>query len=91
MTAPTFYFTTYLTRGRYEREIEVEAEYTIEYHEVTLLEARDLTDGGHIESDYEWDSVYCAACDRAEEDYAEWLADYGEYLNDLRDYEREAA
>lgn len=91
MTAPTFYFTTYLTRGRYEREIEVDAEYTFEDGEVVLLDAIDRTDGGRIDNDAEWDAIYDAACDRSQEDYAEWLAGYGEYLRDCQLDAREAA
>lgn len=89
MQKPTFTFTTYITRGHMEREIEVEATYTFDGEEVVLTDATDKTEGREL-TDWEWESVSDRACECADEDYAEWLAEYGEYLRDQSD-DRKAA
>ena len=84
LKAPEFTFTTYLTRGQSEREIEVEATYSFDGDEVRLLTAYDRTCGGELHNLYEIDSVYDAACERAGSDYAEWQADYEQFIADVR-------
>ncbi|CAB5162623.1 hypothetical protein UFOVP152_40 [uncultured Caudovirales phage] len=81
MITPTFFFTTFITRGAAEREIEVEAEYTIADGEVELTKAVDLTEGLDL-TDWEYESLYDAACEDSIDAYAEWQAEYGEYLRD---------
>ncbi len=84
MNAPTFKTTTYLTRGKSEREIEVEATYTFDGdRDVQLIDARNVTDGGWIENIHELDSVDAACCADAPQAYAEWLAEAADLLGDL--------
>jgi hypothetical protein len=84
-TLQTFHFTTYLSRGRMEREIEVEAEYTFDGSDYELVSAKDVTEG-HELSDAEWDRVCDDVALVCEQAYAERmedeLAEYGEYLRD---------
>lgn len=90
MNAPTFTTTTFLTRGHMEREIEVEIEYTFDGEHLEVVDARDLTEGREL-TDWEWESCEDAAGEVCEKAYAEWLADYGEYLRDAADDRRVAA
>lgn len=78
---PTFQTTAYLSRGRMEREIEVEVTYTFDGVNLEVTDARDLTEGREL-SDHEWDCCYDEANAVCESAYSEWLADYGEYLRD---------
>ena len=90
MASPSFTTTTYLSRGRMEREIEVEVDYTFDGVELVVTNARDLTEGREL-SDHEWDHCDDAANAACEEAFAEWLADRGEYLRDQREDARWAA
>lgn len=86
----SFTFTTYLTRGHAEREIEVEATYGYNGCEVVLTDAKDKTEGREL-TDWEWESVYDAACERCDADWSEYRAEYGEYLRDQMIDRRAAA
>lgn len=94
---PTFHFITYVYRGPTEREHEVEVTYSVtpgraaclygdyphpaEPDEIEIVSAN--ADGVEL-YDHEWDSIYDEACDRADQDMAEYHADAAEYLRDLR-------
>lgn len=80
--APTFTTTVYLYRGPAEREIEIEATYTFGADGfVQLVEAIDRTEGRNLTRE-EWDCAYDRVAAGAGETYAEWMAEYGEYLRD---------
>lgn len=89
MTVPNFYLTTYLSRGRMEREITVEVEYTFDGVNLDIVSAFDRTEGREL-SDYEWSSVEDAVQCNCERAYTEWMADYGEYLRDQAEDRRAA-
>lgn len=76
----TFTFDADLTRGN--REIEVQATYEINRTDGSVrvidVDRDDITEA-------EFERLDDIAADRADEDYAEWLADYGEYLRDSRE------
>lgn len=90
MSAPNFTTTFYLSRGRMEREIEVEVDYTFDGVNLDVTECRDLTEGGGLYPG-EWDYAEDAANAVCEAAYAEWMAEYGEYLRDQREDARWAA
>lgn len=71
-----FKFTTYLYRGKYEREIEVEVEYSFNGKLWSCLSAHDLTEGQYLKAHEIW-SIEDEIADRCDEDYAVWLADEG--------------
>lgn len=89
-----FTFTTYLTRGKMEREYEVEVTYSVtpfvaathmqpaEGGEVEILSTRVLTPGPEAwpVTDYEFDYLHTEACDRADDDLADYAADHADYL-----------
>lgn len=93
-TPKQFTFTTYLTRGRMEREYEVEVTYSVtpfvaatymqpaEGGEVEILSTRVLTPGPEAwpVTDYEFDWLHTEACDRADDDLADYAADHADYL-----------
>lgn len=74
MTAPSFTTTTYLSRGRMEREIEVEVDYTFDGVELVVTECRDLTEGGGLYPS-EWEHARDAANADCEQAYSDWLQD----------------
>lgn len=74
MTSPSFTTTTYLSRGRMEREIEVEVDYTFDGVELVVTECRDLTEGCEL-SDEEWECATDAANADCEAAYSDWLQD----------------
>jgi len=82
-------FSTFLTRGQAEREIEVDVSYTFDGADFTILTARDLTEGREL-SDWEWEAIEGQTAEVCDAAYAEWMADYGEYLRDA-DSDRRAA
>lgn len=90
MTTPSFSTTTYLSRGRMEREIEVSIDYTFNGVDLNVTDARDLTEGREL-TDHEWDCCTDAANADCEQAFAEWQADRGEYLRDQREDARWAA
>lgn len=89
MNLPTFTTTTFLTRGSMEREIEVEIDYTFDGENLEVTDARDLTEGREL-TDWEWASCEDDAATVCEQAFAEWQADYGDYLHEAR-LDREAA
>jgi hypothetical protein len=89
-TRPTITQTVYITRGRNEREIEVEARFTFDADGfVELVEAIDRSEGRELTGE-EWNCAYDRVASGAGETYAEWMAEYGEYLRDCQ-LDREAA
>jgi hypothetical protein len=89
-----FTFTTYLYRGPREIEHEVEVTYSVSPYRAATME--QPAEGGEVEIlsvkgvDYtsrdEDDGLYDQACDRANEDLAEWHAEQEEYRADaIRD------
>ena len=83
LKAPTFYLTTYLTRGHMEREIEVDVDYTFDGHELIVTKAKDLTEGRELTGE-EWACVEDDVARVCDEAFAEWLEDRGEYQRDCR-------
>lgn len=89
-TLSTTVFITYEARNR-DFEVEVEVEFTSDGEDIVVTKWTAL--GGNewdINTDWFDERVYDAACDVADEIYAEWLAERGEYERDERMY-REAA
>ena len=84
----TFSFTTCTYRGRNEREFDWEVEYTFDGDEVRVTSAKCAK--ATNPTDEEWNRFDDEAANRADQDYADWLADYGEYLRDQQ-LDREAA
>lgn len=76
---PILTFTTSICKGRYETEYDVEVSYSVERNgPVEIVDwtcAADLND-----ADLDW--LTDIAADRANDDYADWLADYGDYLHE---------
>jgi len=97
MTTPSFTFETSITRGRYEREYDLEVTYTVtpfigathvqpaEGGEVEVLTVTSLGASIDLTAD-EDETIYQACCDRAEADLAEW---YAEQDDDRADYGRD--
>ena len=76
---PTFTFTTSITKGRRETEHDVEVTYSADRKgQVEIIDAKCPV---HL-TDEDFDHLTDIAADRANDDYAEWLADYGEYLHE---------
>lgn len=74
----TFMFQTSIFRGKTEREYDVEVTYEADRHGCRVIDAKcdvDLTDD-------DFDGFEDQAVARADDDYAEWLADYGDYLHE---------
>lgn len=71
---PTFTTTAYLSRGRMEREIEVEVTYTFDGVNLEVTDARDLTEGREL-SGYEWDCCHDEAAKDCDAAYADWARD----------------
>lgn len=90
MASPSFTTTLNLTRGRMERDIEVEVDYTFDGETLEVTEARDLTEGRGLSSS-EWDYAEEAAAADCDAAFAEWQADRGEYLRDQAEDRRMAA
>lgn len=91
----TFTFETDLLRGPQEREIEVTVTYIVtdrvpatywqpaEGGEVEVVSVKH--GGAELHTTREEDNVLQdLACDRADQDIAEWLADFGEHRADMR-------
>ncbi len=78
---PTFTFTTSITKGRNDTEYDVEVTYSAERKgPVEIIDAKCPV---HL-TDEDFDHLTDIAADRANDDYAEWLADYGDYLHEQR-------
>lgn len=96
---PTFSFTTYVYRGKTEREYPVEVTYTVtpgtparlygdyphpeEPAEVEVLTAVVIGDTYPLTTD-EWDRIQSEAEEASFEDMADYAADYAEYRAELR-------
>lgn len=89
MTKPTFYLTTYLTRGLMEREIMVDVEYTCDADDFEVVAAKDMTDGAEL-TDEEMSQVEDDVAGECGFAWAEYQAERGEYLRDLREDARTA-
>ena len=76
-------------RGRYH-EAEVEVDYTYNGEDLNIINTRPLTSTDSIGDDDFDDQVWEAVTDLADEAYAEWEADYGEYLRDAAEDRRAA-
>ena len=80
-----FTFTTYLYRGPREIEHEVEVTYSVDAREGGPVEILSVKGVDYTSRD-EDDGLYDQACDRANEDLAEWHAEQEEYRADaIRD------
>jgi len=75
---PQFTFTSYILRGRTEREYAVEVTYSVEDEDVQIVRA--VCEVPLTGEDY--NVLHDQACDRAGKDIAEWLADYVDWLGD---------
>jgi hypothetical protein len=95
MATHTFTFETDLLRGPNEVEIEIEVTYSIsafvpatywqpaEGGEVEIISVK--RNGAEFSTTREEDDIlYDRACDRADEDMAEWHAERAEYFADMR-------
>lgn len=76
-TKPTFSFTHCVDRGGWEFEVEVEYSFDGDTAELVGVTGPYLTG-------CEMDHLIDHMNERAREDYAEWAAEYGEYLRDAR-------
>lgn len=76
-------------RGRYH-EAEVEVDYTYNGEDLNIISTRPLTSTDSIGDDDFDDQVWEAVTDLADEAYAEWEADHGEYLRDAAEDRRAA-
>lgn len=74
MTSPSFTTTTFLSRGRMEREIEVEVDYTFDGVELVVIDATDLTEGREL-TKWEMEHARDAANADCEAAYADWARD----------------
>lgn len=68
-------------RGHYH-ECEVEVDYTCDGEDVNVTKLHFLGNVDSISDDEIDDQVHDAVMDIAHEAYAEWMADYGEYLSE---------
>lgn len=93
--AQTFTFTAYITRGRMEREYELDVTYSVtprvpatywqpaEGGEIEILDVRH--NGALFATTREEDDqLYDAACERADDDLAELAEDWAEYRAEMR-------
>lgn len=99
MSTHQFTFTMWLYRGRNEVEHEIEVTYSVspsapatyyqpaEDGEVEILKVT----GVEYTTETEDDQIYDTACDRADQDLAEWYAERDEYLAESRREERDMA
>mgnify|MGYP000028189555 CR=1 FL=1 len=103
MSAHTFTFTDWLYRGRNEREYEVEVTYSVTPGSPAILygDYPQPADDGEVEilsvkhngaefstSSEEDNILYDHACDRADEDLAEYFAEAAEYRAEMRREDR---
>lgn len=84
----------YVTRAGYEREIEIEVDYETDGEDIRITKTSWLGEViGADEYDIE-EAMREAVWEQMPEAYAEWLADYGDYLYEQardRQMDREAA
>ena len=73
----------------YERETQVEVDYTFDGDELTIVKTHCLDAWDDSAGDF-FDMVYEAVEEEASEAYAEYMADYGEWLYE-QDMDRRAA
>ena len=73
----------------YERETQVEVDYTFDGEELNIVKTHCLDDWDDSAGDF-FDLVFEAVEEEAAEAYAEWRADYGEWLYEQAQ-DREAA
>lgn len=93
--AQTFTFTAYITRGRMEREYELDVTYSVtprvpatywqpaEGGEIEILDVRHNS-ALFATTREEDDQLYDAACERADDDLAELAEDWAEYRAEMR-------
>lgn len=86
-TTVVIYWTTH--QG-YERDCEVEVDYLYDGDEAQILSSTIIGSCGIADTDSFDEQLYEAVEAVAPEQYAEWLADYGEYLRDCREDARAA-
>lgn len=81
----------WVSPGGYEREVEVEVDYTFDGDELRITKTVLL---GMAIGIGEWEleeAVWEAVSDQADEAYAEWVQDYGDYLYEQAIERRAAA
>lgn len=80
-TIKTFTFDSYVLRGEYEREVPVEVTYTVDPQDARSVQLLKVTNecGGYmpLRRDELW-TLQDEACDRADEDLAEYYAEQAE-------------
>lgn len=93
--AQTFTFTAYITRGRMEREYELDVTYSVTPHvpatywqpaEGGEVEILDVRHNGALfaTTREEDDQLYDAACERVDDDLADLADDWAEYRAEAR-------
>ena len=100
MTRQTFSFTSYVYRGPCEREYEVEVTYSVTPGSPAILygPCPQPADDGEVEiisatcevdlTEEDYDRFYDDACDRADDDLAEYHAEAAEYRAEMIREER---
>lgn len=95
MSTPTAHLSTtvtvYWTDRNHERDCEVEVDYTYDGETLTIKKSLALGDTDSCDDDWYDEQIWEGVGEIADEAYAEWLAEYGEYLRDADNDRKDTA
>ena len=77
-------------RGRYH-DAEVEVDYTYDGEDLNIVKTRPIGDTDSLDDDWYDEQVWESVSEYADEAYAEWQADYGDWLYEQAKDRRDAA
>jgi len=84
MTRPTAHLSTtltvYWTDRSHERECEVEVDYTYDGETLKIIKSQALGNTDSCDDDWYDEQLWEGVSEVCDEAYADWCADYGDYL-----------